>query len=174
MAAAAAAGKDKMLMLVSCDKENFEVEESVARESRTILHMIEDGCTDNGIPIPNVNGKILAKVIEYCKKHVEARRGADGDGDAAEPTAATNKASEDELKTFDADFVKVDQGTLFDLILAANYLDIKGLLDLTCQTVADMIKGKTPEEIRKTFNIKNDFTPEEEEEVRRENQWAFE
>lgn len=37
-----------------------------------------------------------------------------------------------------------------------------------------MIKGKTPEEIRKTFNIKNDFTPEEEEEVRRENQWAFE
>jgi hypothetical protein len=57
---------------------------------------------------------------------------------------------------------------------AANYLHIKNLLDLTCQTVADMIKGKTPEEIRKTFNIKNDFTPEEEEEVRRENQWAFE
>jgi len=172
MASDAAAGKDKMLTLISCDKENFEVEESVARESRTILHMIEDGCTDNGIPVPNVNSKILAKVIEYCKKHVEARRGADAD--AVEPIAATNKASDDELKTFDADFVKVEQATLFDLILAANYLDIKGLLDLTCQTVADMIKGKTPEEIRKTFNIKNDFTPEEEEEVRRENQWAFE
>ena len=28
-----------------------------------------------------------------------------------------------------------------------------------------MISGKTPEEIRKTFNIKNDFTPEEEEQV---------
>lgn len=27
-----------------------------------------------------------------------------------------------------------------------------------------------PQEIRKTFHIKNDFTPEEEEEVRRENQ----
>ncbi|CAN6225285.1 unnamed protein product, partial [Urochloa humidicola] len=169
---AAAAGKEKMVTLISSDKENFDVEETVARESRTILHIIEDGCIDNGIPLPNVNGKILAKVIEYCKKHVEARRGSDTD--ATEPTSATTKASDDELKIFDTDFVKVDQATLFDLILAANYLDIKGLLDLTCQTVADMMKGKTPEEIRKTFNIKNDFTPAEEEEVRRENQWAFE
>ena len=27
------------------------------------------------------------------------------------------------------------------------------------------LTGKTPDEIRKTFNIKNDFTPEEEEQV---------
>ena len=65
---------------------------------------------------------------------------------------------------------QVDQVTLFELILAANYLDIKGLLDVSCKTVANMIKGKSPEEIRKTFNIKNDFTPEEEEQVRRENE----
>lgn len=72
----------------------------------------------------------------------------------------------------------VVQCHLFDVFTfpfqAANYLNIKSLLDLTCQTVADMIKGKTPEEIRKTFNIKNDFTAEQEEEVRRENAWAFE
>ncbi|MCO5586924.1 hypothetical protein L7F22_040868 [Adiantum nelumboides] len=89
----------------------------------------------------------------------------------------------EEVKHWDADFLKVDQATLFDLILATNYLNIQSLLDLTCQfslldltcqCIADMIKGKTPEEIRKTFNIKNDFTPEEEEEVRRGNQWAFE
>lgn len=53
-------------------------------------------------------------------------------------------------------------------------MDIKGLLDVTCKTVAEMIKGKTPEEIRRTFNIKNDFTPNEEEQVRKENDWCEE
>nr|GMD02518.1 SKP1-like protein 1A [Ipomoea batatas]GMD05019.1 SKP1-like protein 1A [Ipomoea batatas]GMD07031.1 SKP1-like protein 1A [Ipomoea batatas]GMD08604.1 SKP1-like protein 1A [Ipomoea batatas]GMD10996.1 SKP1-like protein 1A [Ipomoea batatas] len=164
----------KMILLKSADGETFEVMEAVALESQTIKHMIEDDCADTVIPLPNVTSKILAKVIEYCRRHVDAAKSDD-------------KVNEDDLKAFDAEFVKVDQSTLFDLILscavvlllcdirkAANYLNIKNLLDLTCQTVADMIKGKTPEEIRKTFNIKNDFTPEEEEEVRRENAWAFE
>ena len=155
------ASTGRKIILKSSDGENFEVDEAVALESQTIKHMIEDDCADNEIPLPNVTSKILSKVLEYCKKHVDA-------------AADKEKTPDDELKVWDADFVKVDQNTLFDLILAANYLNIKSLLDLTCQTVADMIKGKTPEEIRKTFNIKNDFTPEEEEEVRRENQWAFE
>jgi len=38
--------------------------------------------------------------------------------------------------------------------------------------VANMIKGKTPEEIRKLFNIVNDFTPEEEAQIKKENEWA--
>lgn len=37
-----------------------------------------------------------------------------------------------------------------------------------------MCVGKTPEEIRRIFNIKNDFTPEEEELVRKENDWCEE
>lgn len=60
------------------------------------------------------------------------------------------------------------------VLQAANYLDIKALLDVGCKTVANMIKGKSPEEIRKTFNIQNDFTPEEEDQIRRENEWAEE
>ncbi|XP_044959263.1 SKP1-like protein 1 [Hordeum vulgare subsp. vulgare] len=169
MAAAGDAGEKRMVTLKSSDGEEFEVEEAVAVESQTIRHLIEDDCADNGIPLPNVNSKILSKVIEYCNKHVQAKP-----ADAAGPGASDAPPPADDLKNWDAEFVKVDQATLFDLILAANFLNIKGLLDLTCQTVADMIKGKTPEEIRKTFNIKNDFTPDEEEEIRRENQWAFE
>jgi S-phase kinase-associated protein 1 len=73
-----------------------------------------------------------------------------------------------------ADFLDVDQAVLFELILAANYMDIKPLLDLTCATVASMIKGKTPDEVRSTFNIVNDFTPEEEAQIIAENKWCEE
>nr|ACG46345.1 SKP1-like protein 1A [Zea mays] len=159
----ASEGENKrMITLRSSDLEEFEVEEAVAMESQTLRHMIEDDCADNGIPLPNVNSRILSKVIY---SHVHA---------AAKPADSAASEGGEDLKSWDAKFVKVDQATLFDLILAANYLNIKGLLDLTCQTVADMIKGKTPEEIRKTFSIKNDFTQEEEDEIRMENQWAFE
>ena len=50
-------------------------------------------------------------------------------------------------------------------------MDIKPLLDLTCATVASMVKGKTPEEIRTTFNIVNDLTPQDEAAIREENKW---
>jgi S-phase kinase-associated protein 1 len=65
----------------------------------------------------------------------------------------------------------LDQEVLFDLILAANYMDIKPLLDLTCATVVSETKGETPEEIRKIFNIVDDFTPDEDAAVREENKW---
>ncbi|KAG5582016.1 hypothetical protein H5410_052643 [Solanum commersonii] len=160
-----------MISLRSFDGETFEVDEAVALESETIKHLIEDDCANTSIPLHNVTGKILAKVIEYCKRHVEGPK-------------AEDMTAKVDLKTFDAEFVKVDQSTLFYLMLvifpicpslgdrdtqylllvgddrypmelveAANYSNIKSLLDLTCQTVADMIKGKTPEEICKTFNI---------------------
>ncbi|XP_068325461.1 SKP1-like protein 1A isoform X1 [Pyrus communis] len=159
--ASSSADLKKKITLKSSDNEMFEVEEVVAMESQTIKHMVEDGCAGNAIPLPNVTSAILAKVIEYCRKHREDEGATAADG-------------EKNVKEWDAEFMKIDQNTLYDLIMAANYLDIKGLLDLTCQTVADMIKEKTPEQIRTTFNIKNDFTPEEEETIRRENQWAFE
>jgi S-phase kinase-associated protein 1 len=157
------------IKLSSLDEQEFDVPRAVAEMSVTIKNMLEDMAdsgTDAAIPLPNVSGKILSKVIDYCKYHLE------------HPTPISEEKKEekrtDDILPWDQEFCKVDQATLFELILAANYLDIKPLLDLTCKTVANMIKGKTPEEIRKTFNIKNDFTPEEEEQVRKENEWCEE
>ncbi|KAL6053192.1 hypothetical protein STEG23_025368, partial [Scotinomys teguina] len=159
------------IKLQSSDGEIFEVDVEIAKQSVTIKTMLEDlGMDDEGdddpVPLPNVNAAILKKVIQWCTHHKD---------DPPPPEDDENKEKRtDDIPVWDQEFLKVDQGTLFELILAANYLDIKGLLDVTCKTVANMIKGKTPEEIRKTFNIKNDFTEEEEAQVRKENQWCEE
>jgi len=70
------------------------------------------------------------------------------------------------VQTWYADFVKVEQPLLFELVTAANFMDIKPLLDLTCLAVSVSIKGKTASELRTIFNISNEFSPEEEAQVR--------
>ena len=62
----------KNITLRSSDNETFEMEERVAMLSETIKHLIEDDCVDSVIPVPNVKSDTLARVIEYCKKHVES------------------------------------------------------------------------------------------------------
>lgn len=56
-------------------------------------------------------------------------------------------------------FVEIAEGTpsekelFYDLILAADYLKIPPLFNLTCAKMASMMKGKTVHEIRETFEI---------------------
>ena len=111
-------------------------------------------------------------MIEYSKYHVKHPTPKTDDKKDEKKGEKKNENKTDDIIPWDKEFCNVDQPTLFELILAANYLDIKSLLDLTCKTVANTIKGKSPEEIREFFNIKNDFTPEEEEKVRKENEWC--
>ena len=81
----------------------------------------------------------------------------------------------DVVSEWDANFINMETEALMDLIVSANLLIIQPLLEVayefiqllisSCAKVASMIKGKSPEEIRSTFNIVNDFTPEEEAKV---------
>lgn len=161
-----AAPQVEKLKLVSSDGIEKEVARDVAERSILIKNMLEDcGEIDQAIPIPNVNGSVLTKVIEWCEHH------KNDPAPTADDETDSRKKSTD-IEEWDQKFMQVDQEMLFEIILAANYLDIKPLLDVGCKTVANMIKGKSPEEIRKTFNIQNDFTPEEEDQIRRENEWA--
>ncbi|KAI4134590.1 MAG: hypothetical protein LQ347_001383 [Umbilicaria vellea] len=162
------------ITLMSSDNVVISVEREVAERSILIKNMMEDvgdEATTEAIPIPNVNEAVLKKVIEWCTHHRnDPLTSADDDSDSRKKTT--------DIDEWDQKFMQVDQEMLFEIILhlakAANYLDIKALLDVGCKTVANMIKGKSPEEIRKTFNIQNDFTPEEEDQIRRENEWAEE
>jgi len=160
------------LTLRSSDGVEMTVDRDVACRSVLIKNMLEDlfsesdtGGPTEAVPIPNVNEAVLKKVLEWAEHHRN-------DPVQANDDEVDSRKKPTEIDEWDQKFIQVDQEMLFEIILAANYLDIKPLLDVGCKTVANMIKGKSPEEIRKTFNITNDFTPEEEEQIRRENEWA--
>ncbi|KAJ0116428.1 hypothetical protein N8I77_008228 [Diaporthe amygdali] len=141
----------------------------VAERSILLKNLIEDlgleAATTQPVPLPNVTQPVLEKIVEWCNHHRnDPLPTQDDDSESRKKTT--------EIDEWDQKYMQVDQEMLFEIILAANYMDIKALLDVGCKTVANMIKGKSPEEIRKTFNITNDFTPEEEEQIRRENEWA--
>lgn len=153
--------------LMSQEGERFEVDKDVAQMSVLVKEMTEEDDEDDEleVPLPNVKSSVLRRVIAFCEHHVQEPM-----HDIEKPLKSSNMS--EVVSEWDANFVKVEQDLLFELILAANYMDIKSLLDLTCAKVASMIKGKTPEQIRQTFNITNDFTPEEEAQVREENKWC--
>ncbi|CAN3375471.1 hypothetical protein DIURU_002335 [Diutina rugosa] len=156
------------VIIISADEEKFPVDVKVAEKSVLIKNMISDlnpdGLSEDfEIPTPNVRANVLSKVLEWCEHHKNTPFPDDDDEDARK------SAPVDE---WDKNFLKVDQEMLYEIILAANYLNIRPLLDSGCKIVAEMIRGKSPEELRRIFNIVNDFSPEEEAAIRRENEWA--
>lgn len=174
--------KLQVIILVSGEGERFTVERSIAEHSlllKNYLNDMHDSQLQNDsdeeadsdeddedeivMPVPNVRSSVLQKVIEWAEHHKDSNFPDEDDDDSRKSAP---------VDSWDREFLKVDQEMLYEIILAANYLNIKPLLDAGCKVVAEMIRGRSPDEIRRTFNIVNDFTPEEEAAIRRENEWA--
>lgn len=163
------------IRLVSQEGEVFVVEPRVALMSELVKNMVveeeerdDDGDDVQEIPLPNVKAAVLGKVIEYCNMHKDTPM-----SEIEKPLSSVNMVDVVQQQ-FAAYIDGMQQEMLFEIILAANYMDITPLLELSCAKVATMIKGKTPDQIRKTFNIVNDFSPEEEAAVMEENKWCEE
>ncbi len=80
---------------------------------------------DDPVPLPNVNGAIMRKVIEWSTHHKD---------DPPPPEDEENKEKRtDDIEPWDQEFLKVDQGTLFELILVCKMYSIFVILSFTCQ-----------------------------------------
>lgn len=180
---AAAASASAVVVIVTNDEQSFSVPTEIACMSDTLKSLIRDlGETRVPIPLPLVTGPVFRRVMDYLVFHHEHRRPPELCAAAAEHQSGTDASAmparsapmssvQDE---FNARFIAVDCDALLEMIAAANYLDIKSLLHLSCKEVAMRIKGKKPEEIRQMLRIVNDFTPEEEAMPRPENEWSEE
>lgn len=158
--------KNEKIKLVSFEGDEFIVDKYTASMSTVILNILEVmTAEEDTIPLPNIKTPILKKIIEYMEYHINNPA-----EEIPKPLITSNL--QDVVSSWDYDFVSTDKETLYELIEASNYLDIKPLLDLTCGKIASMMKDKTTEEIRAEFDIVNDFTREEEKQIREENRWC--
>ncbi|RAL51423.1 unnamed protein product [Cuscuta campestris] len=136
------------IWLQTADGSIQQVEEEVAMFCPMICREVVQsgmGSSKNyAITLPQrVNPAILGLILDYCRFHQLPGR--------------SNK----ERKTYDEKFIRLDTNKLCELASAADSLQLRPLVDLTCRALARMIEGKSPEEIRETFHLPDDLTEEE-------------
>lgn len=125
--------------------EDVEIDKKNAFVSVLVKTSIENDEDATEVPLPGVEGPILKLVTEYMNHHK-----------GVEPPIIEkplrSKVMKDVCKdNWDADYIdKIgeDRQQLYDLILAANYMDIRSLLHLGCAKVASLIKGQPLEKIK--------------------------
>ncbi|KAL3106439.1 hypothetical protein niasHT_012178 [Heterodera trifolii] len=155
------------------------------------------------LPVSNVSSTVMRKVIEWCEHHrndpsiepiyeeidLDVPTGKDAEastsnvqeGEVAEESASKAKPKEPAniekrlvFPSWDDKFLDKEWPELAEIILAANYLNIKLLLTFATTMVYNKwVKGKRPEEIRKTFGVEEPYPPEHPEwkRVEKENEW---
>merc|ERR1712212_899830 len=107
------------------------------------------------IEIKKVSADILKLIVAYLKHHKGTVP-----AEIAKPIRSVKmeKIVEDE---WDAKFINnLSKRSIFQVILGANYMDIKSLLHLGCAKIATLIKGKSPEEIKKILSEEDDVKDE--------------
>jgi len=144
-------GPTRMLKLNSKDGKSYTVERKHAFISNLIKTGLENDDKADEFPVPGVTSAVLEKVVEYLSHHK-------GTEPPIIEKPLRSKVMRDVCSDkWDAEYIDRIGETrqlLYDLILAANYMDIKGLLHLGCAKVASLIKGQPLEKIKEILDPK--------------------
>lgn len=151
----------KLVKIQSSGGDNFSWDiELIARYSQTVKKMLSSGKFSNDNAVVHMS-KISTVAMKKITNWVYFHSSID----------LEDENYKERADTWDKEFLDVDVNTLFDILISAENLQMKVLLDLCCQKVSSLIKGKQPEELRVLFEINSDLKPEEEDVIRLENEW---
>jgi S-phase kinase-associated protein 1 len=136
-------------------------DKDVWQQSETIMEMVKDTDPGDTVPLHAVPKEALDKVVEYMEKMAAFK---------------AENASDEMKQTWTNDYKKSMEAQdqlplLFQTMTAANFMNVKTLLDELCKFVAEMIAQRTPNEILDYFNIKKDATYEEEQALIATHKW---
>ncbi|GMM31828.1 hypothetical protein DAMA08_045730 [Martiniozyma asiatica (nom. inval.)] len=145
-------------------EEQFPVKFEVIKVSKYINNLVknlqneEDKDSDSEgeepepieIPIQEVTPETMKKVLKWCEHHYQVHKNDPPPSDEEEEE--DNEIKPVLLEPWERRFLDTDSKTIQNIIMAANYLNIKPLLNASCRFVAEMVRGCSPKEIIEAFN----------------------
>ncbi len=135
------------------------------------------------IPLVNVSSDCLAHVVRFMKHYaveplhpIKLHPHPNPSGTSATNASLIRDGVIDDIITQEwyRRFIKeMSKEMIFQIVNAANYMDIPSLLNLSCLKVSVDLMDKSAEDIRKVLNLPK-MTEEEERRARDEHSWIFE
>ena len=138
------------MKLLTYDKKNIEYPDNLLCYSIFLSNLPN---YDETVELNNKSctDLILKNIIYFLKHHDDFIK---------------NNTDKDYIIRWNNKFFDLPDTVLFQIIEASCFLDIDSLFELSCNEIANIIKKcNTPNDVRKRFNIKDDITPEEQQEI---------
>lgn len=159
----------RQVVLLAKDGSEVRVSAAACTASDMLRPMLPDEEEDETeqLPVPNVDVDVLQHICNFLEYHAHTPM-----KELPLKPLATNKLGE-LVQPWFADYVAdMEQPFRERLVIAADYMGIQPLYLLCCAFMATIVRTRTPDQIRSYFNVVNDFSPEEEAEIRARNQWV--
>ena len=147
--------------LKSSDGKIFEVPIDILQKSKLFTDINQnDEDEENEIELKEVDGKNLERIIEYLKhyKDIEPKEIPKPFPERTDDAFLRSILNDDWTFDFPQNMT-LDEG--INLINAANYLEINGLINILAAKLAHEMCNCEVEEARKKFGIEGDMTEEE-------------
>ncbi|KAJ2768313.1 suppressor of kinetochore protein mutant [Coemansia nantahalensis] len=139
------------IQLQASDGQLFAIDREAAALSSLVHNLACDvGIDSTPIPMPNVAGATLAKVVEYCTHHRDDVRLCKDVADLLQDDGL--------VEPWDRRFLAVDDDTLLRMLHAADYMGVDALVELCCVAIARLIRDLPADAIRSRFDITDDFS----------------
>jgi len=162
------------IILISKEGEEFEVPFLIVKLSKVLVELKQERNNERiCMETPTISSKVLSELIKYGTYYIE---------NPMKPIQLPlySLRLSNLVQEWYAEYINsMEWELLLQMVNAANFLDIKPLLQLCCLGVVSKIVGRNANEVRPMFGIQNpdgtngEWTNEQIGEVRRENEWAF-
>eukprot|EP00826_Nyctotherus_ovalis_P047644 TRINITY_DN550_c0_g1_i13.p1 TRINITY_DN550_c0_g1~~TRINITY_DN550_c0_g1_i13.p1 ORF type:complete len:209 (-),score=88.49 TRINITY_DN550_c0_g1_i13:57-602(-) len=160
---------EKTISLKSSDGKTIQVSPAITEMSILIKEILQDSQSSEEIPLLNYEASNISKVVKYCEL-VEFKSDIPYPKQIKEDSKLEDIIADSNERNF---IMGLSEKELQDLVLLANFLNIRRLLELCCVRIAYLYRAKE-KNIEKLFGVPIETNEDVELAMKEQYPWAFE